>query len=119
MSFKIADTSTHRILFFSIWLLFALIQSALMPLSGEEAYDFDILSYRREPVKLLLYSLKGERVLAERVLLSDLNTISNGELIKNFEVVLPEIQSDTQLRFSVSSGNLPSTIKSERIKSLI
>jgi len=29
------------------------------------------------------------------------------------------IQSDTQLRFSVSSGNLPSTIKSERIKSLI
>ena len=38
MSFKIADTSTHRILFFSVWLLFALIQSALMPLSGEEAY---------------------------------------------------------------------------------
>ncbi len=38
MSFKIADTSTHRILFFSSWLLFALIQSALMPLSGEEAY---------------------------------------------------------------------------------
>src|SRR6056300_78890 len=38
MSFKIADTSTHRILFFSLWLLFALIQSALIPLSGEEAY---------------------------------------------------------------------------------
>jgi len=33
-----------------------------------------------------------------------------------FEVVLPEIQPDTQLRFSVSSGNLPGTINSERIK---
>ena len=38
MSLKIADTSTHRILFFSSWLLLAVIQSALMPLSGEEAY---------------------------------------------------------------------------------
>ena len=82
----------------------------------ENPYDFDILSSRREPVQLLLYSLKGERVLAERVLLSDLNIVSKGALILNFEVVLPEIQSDTQLRFSVSSGNLPGTINSERIK---
>lgn len=82
----------------------------------ENPYDFDILSSRREPVQLLLYSLKGERVLAERVLLSDLNIVSKGALILNFEVVLPEIKSDTQLRFSVSSGNLPGTINSERIK---
>ena len=82
----------------------------------ENPYDFDIRSSRREPVQLLLYSLKGERVLAERVLLSDLNIASKGALILNFEVVLPEIQPDTQLRFSVSSGNLPGTINSERIK---
>lgn len=82
----------------------------------ENPYDFDILSSRREPVQLLLYSLKGERVLAERVLVSDLDIVSKEALILNFEVVLPEIQSDTQLRFSVSSGNLPGTINSERIK---
>jgi hypothetical protein len=99
MNFVIKERPATLIVFLLLWFLAGVVQGALMPLSGEEAY----------------YLLEGETILKEGEVIQNLSIHANETLLDTVTVPSLSDKKRYHLRFGLKAEDLPPTINSNRL----